>query len=92
MNHSHNHEMMLIPFWAVESKTPRSSSNPPTCSVGFASHTAAEGKICRNVNHLKGWQQANSQFAHVCNSRVASQACDKVHAGHSRFVSISQVQ
>ena len=86
---SHIHKVMLIPHWAVEDKTQFFSSNLTTDLADFASYTAAGSEICRNVKHPKGCQKATSQFAHVCNCCVGSQACCKAHTQHSHFVSIS---
>ena len=92
MGHSHIHEVMLIPCWAVEGKIQCSGSNLTNGLADFSHCAAAEGEICRNFNCPKWFHKATCQFTHICSCCVGSQACGKAHAGRSRFVSISQGQ
>ena len=90
-DHSHLHEIMLIPRWAEQStQGGKPISFPTPFSSGklqggatFVSHNATGMEICRNFNRIKGCSKVPCRFAHICNRRVGNQACGKSHAGHT---------
>ena len=86
-DHSHLHEVLLIPRWAAKSTasgTSQNSSNNPNGDGGMKSFIArlpTGEEICRLYNSKKGCQRSSCKYSHVCNRRVGSQACGKKHQG-----------
>ena len=93
-DHSHLHEVVLMPRWAVRLPHFKQGypSSPPynipeTGNKGLppnaVSHLPSGAEICRLFNSRKGCQRSPCKFSHVCNRRVGSQACGKAHPGFS---------
>ena len=93
-DHSHLHEVVLIPRWAA--KLPRglghgtgASSSKNDSFLGLAgnkgpaimTHLSSGSEICRMFNSRKGCQKSPCKFTHACNRKVGSQACGKSHQG-----------
>ena len=85
-DHSHLHEVMLIPRWA-HSNSLNSGRNTSTrssngqVSVPTGTHNALGQEICRNFNRSRGCQNKECRFSHVCNRKIAGQVCGKPHSG-----------
>ena len=93
-DHSHLHEVVLMPRWAARLPHFKQGypSSPPynipeTGNKGLppnaVSHLPSGAEICRLFNSRKGCQRSPCKFSHVCNRRVGSQACGKAHPGFS---------
>ena len=93
-DHSHLHEVVLMPRWAaqlprfykqghISSTSYNSESSNKGLPSNAVSHLASGSEICRLFNSRKGCQKAPCKFSHVCNRKVGSQACGKAHPGFS---------
>lgn len=87
-DHSHLHEVLLIPRWAAKSTASGAgynSSYNPGESGNLKSFIVARlpngEEICRLYNSKKGCQRSPCKYSHVCNRKVGSQACGKNHQG-----------
>ena len=90
-DHSHLHEVVLMPRWVAKlsrgsghsSTSPYSSSDMGNKgSSNFVSHLPNGSEICRLFNSRKGCQKSPCKFSHACNRKVGSQACGKTHQGY----------
>ena len=89
-DHSHLHEIMLVPRWAAGGNQ---GNQHLSSGSGSGSHPvltfpqdAGGTEICRNFNRNRGCTKTDCRFSHVCNRKVGNKACGKPHAGcnHSR--------
>ena len=87
-DHSHLHEVSLVPRWAAKSNATgasHNSSNNPSLG-NLKSFTVARlpngEEICRLFNSKKGCQRSPCRYTHVCNRKVGSQACGQNHQGY----------
>lgn len=87
-DHSHLHEVTLVPRWASHkyhatgSNNSNSSNSLGSMKSVIVSHLPTGEEICRLYNSRKGCQRTPCKYSHVCNRKVGSQACGKAHPGH----------
>ena len=87
-DHSHLHEVLLIPRWAAKSNATGVASSPSNSLNGLGNlksftvaHLPNGEEICRLFNSKKGCLRSPCKYSHVCNRKVGSQACGKDHQG-----------
>ena len=85
-DHSHIHEIMLVPKWAAggnlgNNQHSFSGSGGGSLPALTFPQDAAGTEICRNFNRNRGCSKTDCRFSHVCNRKVGNRACGKNHAG-----------
>ena len=96
-DHSHLHEVVLIPRWAAKlhrgsGHSLESPKNPSDFSSkglsNIVSHLLNGSEICRMFNSRKGCQKSPCKFSHACNRIgscwVSATGCSSLFVYHSR--------